>query len=48
MKTKEEKKKLIEEVKKKELNKTKEEYKKYIKRFLDQVVSTKSKDSKEH
>ena len=33
---------------KKEANKTKEEYKKDLKRFSGQEISTKSKDSKEH
>ena len=48
MKRKEGKKELIEKKMKKETNKTKEEYKITLKRFSDQEVSTKSKDSKEH
>ena len=47
IKLKEEKKELIEEEIKKEVNKIKEEYQKEIKRFSEET-STKSKDSKEH
>ena len=40
--------KLIKEEIKKEANKTKEEDKNDLKRFSDQEISSKSKDSKEH
>ena len=40
--------KLIKEETKKEANKTKEEDKNDLKRFSDQEISSKSKDSKEH